>query len=109
MKKNKTSSSQFVTRSTPLERREMLIEARLATSVSSTVFGRLMNNGKKDGDVILYKKECDPASPSYKPTSYTDLNCAELLKFLYQEGYAIEETEFTEKGQIVNIPKRSKK
>lgn len=106
MKNDKTSSTQFVTLSTPLERRELLIKARLATSVSATVFGRLMNNGKKDGDVILYKKECDPTSPSYKPTSYTDLNSAELLRFLHSEGYDIEKTEFTDKGQLVTIPKR---
>jgi hypothetical protein len=96
----------FKTVSTPAQRRLILIEARAATGLSAAVFGRLMNNGKADGDAVLYKKEADITSPSHKGTTYADVNNAELLRFLDAQGYDVQFTEYDSCGRIINIPKK---
>jgi hypothetical protein len=96
----------FQTLTTPAQRRLVLIEARASTGLTAAVFGRLMNNGKADGDAVLYKKEADLTSPSHKGTTYTDVMSAELLCFLDSQGYDVQYTEFDKCGRIVNIPKK---
>ena len=99
--------NQFKTVSSPAERREILIAARTATGLSASVFGRLLNNGKADGDAILYKKEKPPEHACAKGTTYVDVMCAELLRFLYQSGINIQTIKFDSVGRIIGVGEKS--
>lgn len=93
--------------STPEERKQILISARLATGLNAAVFGRLMFNGKVDGDAILYKKELASDLPSAKGVTYVDVMCAELLRFLFQSGFDIQTIGFSSIGRIISYGQSS--
>ncbi|MDI5832490.1 hypothetical protein OCF84_21780 (plasmid) [Shewanella xiamenensis] len=99
--------NQFKTVSTPVERREILIAAWQSTGLNAASFGKLMNGGKADGDAVLYKKTISTSEASSKGTTYVDVMCAELLRFLYQSGINIQSIEFDSVGRIIGVGEKS--
>jgi hypothetical protein len=101
MNKNKMTG----TKSTPIQRRELLLESLAATGIDGKEFGIIMNNGVLDGHRILAKKIAEPDKPSFKGTTYVDITASQLIRFLKEEGYDVKKIDYDPLGRIKGIPK----
>lgn len=84
-------------------------ECRVHTGLNKRQWGRLFALGKtKNTDQVVSHKE-NPAKPGEGTTSkgvnMPEALAAQLLVFLFDQGFDVANIEFDSDGRIINIPK----
>jgi len=95
--------------STKQERKNIYRECRDRTGLSDAEWARLMNVGAPGGEREVHKKERDDSMASSRGVSMPEALAAQLLLFLYDEGYNLQEFEFNAAGRLSGRPSRARK
>lgn len=86
-------------------------ESRAHAAVNQRQWGRLfaLGNLKNTAQVVGHKE--NPLRPGKETTSkgvnMPEALAAQLLMFIYDQGFDIENIEFDDNGRIINIPRKS--
>ena len=87
-------------------RKSIYRECRKATGLSEVDWARLMCVGALGGEREVHKKERPEGMASSRGVSMPEALAAQLLLFLHEQGYNINEAVFNDGGVLVSIPKQ---